>query len=431
MVKEDFIKKDNNNFFDKKNQEKSYSTNPLDNHLIEKKIIETLKNEKNLDGILKTLENIYDNTINKINNNVLSNLNIAYILHRFPTLTQTFVLNEIKWLKNNGFNVKVFCYNNPLKPIDLDFPLDVIRFDSSEDLFYNLENLLIENNIHLMHTHFVYPTATEFTFPIAEKLKIPFTVFAHAYDIFTKYSNEKNNIYEITHSNYCKAIFTLSNYHKNFLIEKGVPEEKIILTHQAVEFEINEIKPKEFNTPKKIVSISRFVEKKGYDVLIKTAELLQDEKYEFSIYGFGPLEKELKDMINERNLSNISIEGSLNGPEEVNKILQESDLLVAPCKIAESGDRDGFPTVILEGMAAGIPILTTSISAIPEIIFDEKNGFIVPPENPNELASKIKHIFSLPPEKIFEIKTNAQNDILKIGNVENTMKTITSTWLKG
>ena len=70
----------------------------------------------------------------------------------------------------------------------------------SEIIAKNLENLLIEHNIDLIHTHFVYPTVTKFTFPIAKKLNIPFTVFAHAYDIFIRENDKRNNISEIANS---------------------------------------------------------------------------------------------------------------------------------------------------------------------------------------------------------------------------------------
>lgn len=193
-------------------------------------------------------------------------------------------------------------------PVDLDFDLEVIRFDS-DDLLGNLEKLLIEHKIELIHTHFVYPVGTLFTFPVSQKLKIPFTLFAHAADIF-KYEIDKiNKISEVTNSEYCKGIFTLSRFHKNYLIERGVPSNKIIITKQATNYEIEPITLNDKKT-KSIVSISRFVEKKGLDDLIDIAKILENENYKFSIYGFGDLEDELRAKIEKLNLKNISIKGS-------------------------------------------------------------------------------------------------------------------------
>jgi glycosyltransferase involved in cell wall biosynthesis len=357
----------------------------------------------------------------------LQSYNIAYVLYGFPTLSETFIINELRWLKENNFNVKVFSYRNPAKPIDLDFDIETYRFDTDGNLAQNLENLLIEHNIDLIHTHFVYPTATKFTFPIAKKLNIPFTVFAHAFDIFIRENDKQNNISEIANSNLCKAVFTLSNYHKNYLIKRDVPESKIVLTRQATEYDIQPLIKKD-NQIKKIVSISRFVEKKGLDILIETAKLLEDEDYEFSIYGFGNLEKDLQKQIDEYGLKNIAIKGSLPNSEEVKKVLIDSDLLVSPCRIARDGDRDGVPTVLFEAMGYGVPILTTNVSAIPEFVHDGENGFITIPDNPSLLADKIKEISSLSSEKLFEIRKNAQKDVQNISSIDKTLNNLLDTW---
>ena len=388
--------------------------------------IKQQSNHTNLMRIKKNMCLLEDNNLLK---KELQKLNIAYVLYGFPTLSETFILNELRWLRKNNINVKVFSYMNPRKPVNLDFDIEIYRFDNDGDLMENLEKLLIEHKIDLMHTHFVFPTGTKYTFPISKKLKIPFTIFAHAFDIFVKNIAEENNIQEMTNSEYCKGIFTLSNYHKNYLIERGVPKEKIILTRQASEYEIKPIIKKQ--TPiKNIVSISRFVEKKGLDVLIKAANLLKDEDLEFSIYGFGELEDELKKQIDDLNLNNISIKGSLNGSNEVKNVMNNSDLLVSPCRVAKNGDQDGIPTVLFESMGYGVPVLTTSISAIPEFIKNEKNGFIVRPDDPTELSNKIKSIMKMSSEDLFEIRKNAQWDVQEISSIEETMNNILNMWSK-
>ena len=356
----------------------------------------------------------------------LKNIKIAYVLSDFPTLSQTFVINELRWLKNNGYNVKVFSFYSPEMPVDLDFDLEVIRFDS-DDLLGNLEKLLIEHKIELIHTHFVYPVGTLFTFPVSQKLKIPFTLFAHAADIF-KYEIDKiNKISEVTNSEYCKGIFTLSRFHKNYLIERGVPSNKIIITKQATNYEIEPITLND-NKTKSIVSISRFVEKKGLDDLIDIAKILENENYNFSIYGFGDLEDELRAKIEKLNLNNISIKGRLNGAKEVKKVLKEADLLVSPCKRGSDGDLDGFPTVVFEAMGYGTPILTTNVSAIPEVISDGVNGFIVESNNKEAFALKIKEIMSLSKEDILKIVTKAQKDVQNESSVEMTMEKLIEIW---
>jgi len=364
---------------------------------------------------------------NHIHNlNLCKNFNIAYVLRAFPTLSETFVRNELRWLVQHGFNVKVFSYFDPPEVGKLDFDLEVIRFDTGGNLLENLKALLVEHDIDLIHTHFVFPVGTMFTFPAAEELKIPFTIFAHAYDIFIKENDGRNNVSEMTNSKYCKGIFTLSEFHKNYLIERNVPEDKIRITRQATEYNVSSIQKKE-GSIKNIVSVSRFVEKKGIDTIIDAAKLLENENLTFSIYGYGPLEEELQEQINDLGIDNISIKGHL-GSNEVPNVLRNSDLLVSPCRIASNGDMDGFPTIILESMAYGLPVLTTYVSAIPELIKDNENGFIIEPNDSIMLSDRIKEIMSLSPEKLFEIRKNAQIDVQNFSSTEKTMENIINTW---
>lgn len=155
---------------------------------------------------------------------------------------------------------------------------------------------------------------------------------------------------------------------------------------------------------------------------------MENENFNFSIYGYGPLEDELQEQINYLGVDNISIKGHL-GSNEVPNVLRSSDLLVSPCRVAKNGDMDGFPTIILESMAYGLPVLTTAVSAIPELIKDNKNGFIVESNDSIMLSNKIKEISSLSSEKLFEIRRNAQIDVQNFSSTEKTMETIINTWV--
>ncbi|WP_407380703.1 glycosyltransferase [Methanobrevibacter sp.] len=361
----------------------------------------------------------------------LKNINIAYVLANFPSLSQTFVINEIRWLVENGYNIKVISFSTPDVAANLDFEVENIRFDENadchEDLVNNLERILIENDIQLIHTHFVYPIGTVFIHPMIDNLKIPFTIFAHAADIFRYWVDEANNVGAISQNEYCKAIFTLGNFHKNYLMERDVLEEKIVITKQASNYDIEEIELNS-NNPKKIVSICRYTEKKGLDDLIDIAKLLENENCEFSVYGFGELKEELQNKVKELNLSNITINDELKGAAEVKKVLRQSDLLVSPCKRASDGDMDGIPTILFEAMGYGTPVLTTDVSSIPEIIDDGVNGFIVEANNKEAFKDRINEIMALDEDELLKIRKKAQEDVQEISGVDKTMEIVTNTW---
>lgn len=354
-------------------------------------------------------------------------LNIAYVLWDFPAFSQTFVINELRWLVENGYNVKVFYSADPDKKADIDFDLEYYKINNQLDL----ENKLIEYSADVIHTHFVYPAGTLLTYPIAEKLKIPFTIFAHAIDIFLYDNAKRNKVDELSKSKFCIKILTLGDYHYDYLVEQGVPNDKILLSRQATNYSIEQTilkdNPRFKRNIKNIINIGRFVEKKGWDTFIEAANLLKNEEFIFKIYGYGPLEDEIKNKISDLSLNNIKFEGVLTG-EDVKKAYLEGDLFVSPNKIAKNGDRDGMPTVLFEAMAYGIPIISTNLVTIPEFIKNNQSGFIIEPDDPQALASKIKEVSNLSTNKLFTIVKNAQYSVQNITSVEKTMNTLLRLW---
>ncbi len=386
----------------------------------EKEFISALQLEiEDYKNLIDSLEKKVSDIAQDLNKD-LHDVNIAYVINSFPEHSQTFVINELKWLVENGYNVVVFFKREPEKAIDLNFEIISKQYESSAQL----EKLLLDFDINLVHTHFVYPTCTKFTYPICDKLKIPFTVFAHAFDIFRQKSIEENNIDKISSSESCMGIFTLSKFHREFLIKHGAREDKIIITKQATDYKLCEVRKRD--EIKKIIAISRFVEKKGINVMIDAAKFLENEDFEFEIYGFGELEEEYQQQINRLNSNNITIKGELQPPEVIEK-LKDADLLISPCIIAENGDMDGFPTILFEAMAVGTPFIATDVSAIPEIIDDCENGFIVSAGDCKALAMKIMEISSMDFDELYQICIKAQSDVKNISSVEKTMNTYIQT----
>ncbi len=170
------------------------------------------------------------------------------------------------------------------------------------------------------------------------------------------------------------------------------------------------------------------LKKKGIDTLIKAAKVLENEDLIFKIYGYGPLEKDLKNLINELNLKNVVMEGLIKGDEAIKKAYEDGDIFILPCRIASDGDMDGMPTVIFEAMAYGTPIITTNISSIPEFVIDNYNGFIVDPDDPVVLANKISYIKNMDENGLFMIIKHAQNLVQNVSNVEGTVKTMLDIW---
>jgi len=135
--------------------------------------------------------------------------------------------------------------------------------------------------------------------------------------------------------------------------------------------------------------VGRLVPKKGYDDLLEALRLLQQRGVEFTLnhIGSGELDDAVRRQIQALGLqSRVNLLGTLPRQEVLN-YYQRSHCLVLACKVAANGDRDGIPNVLVEAMAVGLPVISTRVSAIPELVEDGVNGMLVEPANPHALAN--------------------------------------------
>ena len=134
--------------------------------------------------------------------------------------------------------------------------------------------------------------------------------------------------------------------------------------------------------PVRVVSVGRAVEKKGLDVALRAlAALPADLEWHFTHIAGGPLLDDLKRLAAELG---IAARCTWLGQQAQGRVLEEyrrSDLFLLPCRIAADGDRDGLPNVIVEAQSQRLPVVSTAISGIPELIEDGVNGLLVPPDD--------------------------------------------------
>jgi glycosyltransferase involved in cell wall biosynthesis len=151
--------------------------------------------------------------------------------------------------------------------------------------------------------------------------------------------------------------------------------------------------------PPMILSIGRLVKKKGLDHLIAACGLLRDRGRRFQcriVAGSRDLWNELTTQIRDLGLSSsVVIEGPLD-QEEVRKLYPQATVFALPCVIADDGDRDGIPNVLVEAAAAGVPIVSTAVSGITELVVDGDTGCLVPPRDPVALGAAIERLLDSP-----------------------------------
>ena len=361
----------------------------------------------------------------------LTPLMIAYVLWDYPALSQTFVLLEIKELLKQGYDVKVYYSIQPDKPAILDFDVASTQVKDADDLAHHL----INDQRNLCHSHFAYPAVTLLTYPACIKTNIPFTFMPHAVDIFHRDNKARNKIAEITQHALCLKVFVHGTFHKHFIESCGVPSQKIAFNFQAVnvaDFTKPNQQTKKLSTPHNKpytgIVVTRFVEKKGIASLIKTANFLKNENIIFEIYGYGPLENSYKEQIKQLSLDNVKLKGELATQHDVAIAYQSADFLIAPCIIADNGDMDGFPTVILEAMAMELPVITTDIAAIPDYLTDNKEAFIETANQPEAMAARILQLKAMPAEQKQTLIDNAKDFLDKKIGVTLTVQRLLDTW---
>ncbi|MCC2111994.1 MAG: glycosyltransferase family 4 protein [Hyphomicrobiales bacterium] len=146
--------------------------------------------------------------------------------------------------------------------------------------------------------------------------------------------------------------------------------------------------------PVKVLAIGRFVAKKGFDQLIRATRLLADRgiDIEVTFAGDGPLGDKLKRQAQEFGLSDrIAFPGYVSY-DCVGDLFMAADMVVMPCVIAASNDRDGIPTVIIEALLHRLPVVSTAVSGIPELIENEVTGLLVGERDPQALADAIARL---------------------------------------
>jgi glycosyltransferase involved in cell wall biosynthesis len=249
--------------------------------------------------------------------------------------------------------------------------------------------LLDENCTHL-HVHFAH-IPTDIAMYAAGLSAIPFSFTAHANDIFERGWLLEQKVRR------AKFAVTISEHNRQFLIEKGCPENKIHVVRCGVDpgaFAAGHARPP--HPIPKIGTLGRMVEKKGIDDLIRACQILKDQNRAFhlEIVGDGPMQSELQALVSDGDLAEqVHFKGPL-AHEQVPEWLQGLDMFVLACKKDRYGDMDGIPVVLMEAMLAGVPVISCRISGIPELIEDGQSGLLAEPEDPAELARAIARLLS-------------------------------------
>ena len=330
----------------------------------------------------------------------------------------SFVYDEAKKLVENGIEVHVVTQHNPNIPYEEVMDgIHVHRFKWLEpkefralvhfkglkdnlrlvtyviSLFFTLIKIVKKYKIDIIHAHSVIPTGLVGVI-VAKIMRCPSVITSHGMDI-NNFDTKSIYGHLISFSlNHCDKVISVSGDLAETMKSLGITEDKIVILRNAVDTELfKPFKNMELRYKYAIGENEILILFVGYLDTFKGIFELIDAFYEINkknknvklmMVGTGPKKDEIKKKVSKLNLEDFVIFTGKISPVEMYNYYQAADIFVLPSYT------EGLPISVLEAMACGLPIVTTNVGGIPEVIEDGLNGFIINSKDENELREKLK-----------------------------------------
>lgn len=229
-------------------------------------------------------------------------------------------------------------------------------------------------------------------------LDLPLGVTLQAHDIFV---NPCAKWFDWTLGQ-CRTVVTVSHYNREAILKLApkLPPEKVKVLANGIDIDRFRPKPHDPHNPFRFAGTGRLVEIKGFHVLIEAVALLAQKRRDFkvSIIGDGPLRPEFENRIHELRIGDLIELMGKRDASFLQSFLPEQDCFVLPCVIAKDGNRDGMPLALREGMACGLPALSTRLLGLHETVAPG-TGTLVAPDDPADLERAMAGMIDLTPER--------------------------------
>ncbi len=359
---------------------------------------------------------------------------IAYILKMFPRFSETFILAELLELERTGVDLRIVSLKRPndaRRHADVErvrAPVRYLPLDRTADIGGMLaghvrsfraapgrylrtlgsavtrrrwgairrfvqagavaDGLRSEGVTHI-HAHFG-SSATSVALFASGLTGIPYSFTAHAKDIYT----DSVSLVALRRKlGGARFVVTVSDFNASHLatIASSATIHRI---YNGLDLDLFRLPDRPSRRPGRdplVLGVGRLVEKKGFDDLIRAVATLRDrgQPVRCRIIGSGTDEARLRTQIGDLGgADRVTLDGPMPR-EELLALYPQADLFVAPCVVAADGNRDGLPTVLIEAMALGVPVVSTLVTGIPELVRDGVTGTLVPPADPTALADAI------------------------------------------
>lgn len=260
------------------------------------------------------------------------------------------------------------------------------------------EQILKDKEIRHIHAHFAHgATTVACMVSIITGLKFSFT--AHAKDIYLESLNPAGFLRRKMDA--AEFVVTCTKANQTHL--ESLSKTPVHCLYHGLNAEFSDLLKDESavkiprNGHLRAIAVGRLVPKKGLDVFVEACGILQKRNVNFKaqIIGDGDeIKPKLNELIEKFGLQNsVKLTGAMTQNELFGEY-HKSDVFCLPCRILENGDRDGIPNVMVEAMSCGVPVISTDVSGIPEIIKNGENGILVKTENAEAIADSMQKIYN-------------------------------------
>lgn len=362
-------------------------------------------------------------------------MHIGYVLKKFPRASETFVLNEILALQRHGVQVTVISLNRPddgvfhrglaelQRPVvylptrkpdawltalrtaqpllqkaatrllaEFDDLLTAARPDLWSVLGAGLDVAMLARQLGIQHLHAHFATVAAYTARTAAAVSgLPFSVTCHAKDLYREgivpacfQSLLRDSAFAVT---VCEA-------NAQWITERlaGRTPLDVRVLYNGVDIDAFHPRHRSPNGPV-LLAVGRLVQKKGFHVLLDALALLAREgvRPRLLLVGDGEERAALQRQAQGLGLPDVEFLG-MRTHDEVRRLVHTATAMVLPCIVGDDGNRDALPTVLLEALAAGLPVLSTPIAGVAEIVDGGRAGLLVPPGDVGALARDIARL---------------------------------------
>jgi glycosyltransferase involved in cell wall biosynthesis len=256
------------------------------------------------------------------------------------------------------------------------------------------DHLRMAPDVRHLHAHFCHQTTTV-AWLASLMTGVPFSFTAHARDLYQGSLNPAGLLPRKLRS--ARFAVTCTEASRTYLarMADGVP---IHCVYHGLNADLERLlaeapgRPTEDDSGLRALGVGRLVPKKGFDLFVEACALVRAQgiRLRATIVGEdGEHAAEVRQRIAARGLADaVALAGPL-GQGALFEEYRRATVFCLPCRVATNGDRDGIPNVLVEAMACGLPVVTTGVSGIPELVIDGVTGLLVPPEDPAAVAAAL------------------------------------------